>query len=218
MVRLPEPETPMTTTTDGSSSGMAGCIGVLQPSGTVDKPHQIALCARPRGRKVLTGTNTHEDVVLVSAGDEEQHLPGRCQCGEGECDARDERSESRSLDTDDPAFCLVERRTVRKQRSRMSVAGKPHQNEIEQRMRRIESIAPIEALELRLVVACRHVWAICIRGDWVNVAGRNAHAIEEEPSRHAHIAVGVVPWHEAVVAHEPVHPTPGQFAAILLAH
>ena len=99
----------------------------------------------------------------------------------------------------------------------MSVAGKPHQNEIEQRMRRIESIAPIEALELRLVVACRHGWAICIRGDRVNVAGRNGHAIEEEASRHAHIAVGVVPWHEAVVAHEPVHPTPGQFAAIRLA-
>ena len=74
MVLLPEPETPMTTTTDGSSSGVADCIGVLQPGGAVDKPHQVALCARPGGRKVLTGKNTHEDVVLVFAGDEEQHV------------------------------------------------------------------------------------------------------------------------------------------------
>src|SRR5215475_14036317 len=115
----------MTTTTDGSSSGAADCIGVLQPGGAVDKPHQIALRVRPGGRKVLAGKNTQKDIARVFAGDKEQHLPGRCQGGEGECDARDERSESRSLDPDDPAFRLVERRTVRKERSRMSVAGKP---------------------------------------------------------------------------------------------
>src|SRR5262249_13983016 len=68
IVLLPEPETPVTTTTEGSSSGAADCIGVLQPSGAVDKPHQIALRARPARRQVLAGKHTQKDIALVFAG------------------------------------------------------------------------------------------------------------------------------------------------------
>src|SRR5262245_32116791 len=96
IVLLPEPETPVTTTTEGSSSGAADCIGVLQPSGAVDKPHQIALRARPARRQVLAGKHTQKDIALVFAGDEEQHFPGRRQGGEGKRDTRDERREPRS--------------------------------------------------------------------------------------------------------------------------
>ena len=121
------------------------------------------------------------------------------------------------LDPDDPAVRLLERRTVRKQRGGMSVAGKPHQHEIEQRMRRIEPIAPVEALEFHLVAPRRQVRAVCIRGDRVNGGGGSVDATEEQASRHAHIAVGMVPRHEAVIAHEPVHAIPRQFAAIRFA-
>ena len=108
---------------------------------------------------------------------------------------------------------LVERRRMREQRGGVAVSAEPHEDEIEQRPRRIEPVRAVKRLEVFLVEP-RGGFAEARRGlDRVDVAPQRLDPIEQQPPRHAHIAQRIVLRNEAVVAHEPVHAIPRHLIA-----
>src|SRR5216683_2997516 len=80
-------------------------------------------------------------------------LPRRGERRKRQRDARHERLEAGVLDADHPTLLFEQRRSMREQRSGVPIGGEPHQHELEQRPRRIERVAAVEALELGLVAA-----------------------------------------------------------------
>src|SRR4051794_38925057 len=114
MVVLPQPDTPITTMTDGSPDAASDGMALLRRRGAVVEPHHIALGARAGCRKILPGEYPREDVALICAAHEEQHLSCGCERGKGERHARHERMQAGLIDAHDPALLLGEGRSIRK--------------------------------------------------------------------------------------------------------
>src|SRR4051794_27210814 len=115
MVLLPEPDTPITISAQGSSPGLSG-TKILRPGCFVDKPYRLA-CAgmRPVRWQVLACEHARQDRALFSTRYLEQHFPATAECRQGQRHARDKRLDMRLRHADHPALGLAYRRKAGKQ-------------------------------------------------------------------------------------------------------
>ena len=99
----------------------------------------------------------------------------------------------------------------------MAVIARAQQNCREQGATRIELVDPVDGSQECLAGPCvRHMIQ---REDWdrVNVTGRHGDVIQERPPGGPGIAALIARRHMALVAPEPVHPTPGDLRPIRFA-
>src|SRR6516164_2062115 len=157
MVLLPQPDTPITTMTEVSAASGSGGIEALGCGGTIDEPGELAIRPHAACGQVVALEHALKDLALLFALHKEQHFPGGCECGKGQCDARHERLKACPIDADHPALLFEQGRSMREQGSGVPIGTKTHQDDLEQRPCRIEPIASVEALEVGLVAARRSI-------------------------------------------------------------
>src|SRR5947209_11557919 len=115
IVLLPQPDTPITTATEGSAVGGSACMGAPRVRRTIDEPHQLTRRSCPARRQVLAREHARQDVALVFALDEEQHLAAGRERGKRQRDAWDERLQAGVIDAHCPTLLFEQCRSIRKQ-------------------------------------------------------------------------------------------------------
>src|SRR5438105_8819194 len=151
IVLLPEPDTPMTTSTLMSLEVVPEFISSLRRGSLDHEPDEIAVRIGTMRRQIFAGKHTFENRAFIGAVDQKQHFTRGSQCRESQRDTRHEWLHSGFRNAKNPAVFFFERGRVRKQRRCVAIGAEAHQHEIEQRLRRLETACTVKLLKLVFV-------------------------------------------------------------------
>src|SRR5207244_1700078 len=102
---LPEPDTPITMSAHGISSGWSA-TKILRKCGPIHQPDGLADRARAPRWQVLATEHARQDLALLRSGNFEQHLAAGRQHRQGQRYPRHERRDMRLRHADGPALGL----------------------------------------------------------------------------------------------------------------
>src|SRR6266446_3611132 len=114
IVVLPQPETPITTTTAGARDSAATLS--LRRRGAVDEPHKVAVRPRACGRQSFPGKHPSNNLALLGSAHDEQHFARRRERRESQRDPGHKWFHAGLLDPDHPVLAFVKRWGVWKMR------------------------------------------------------------------------------------------------------
>src|SRR5437868_8333753 len=103
IVLLPEPDTPMTTSTLGSLEVAAEFISFLRRGGLDREPDEFAVRISTMRRQIFAGKHTFENRAFIGAIGQKQHFTRGSECRESQCDTRHEWLHPRFRNAEHPA-------------------------------------------------------------------------------------------------------------------